>query len=304
MSASKRSRPSAGPPKGYPAWTARFLAFCWGPGRTGTLLVLLAAGFSAAATLVWYRVAPRVRASRQYALTLDQVYVTPPPPWIHSDVRAEVFRSASLDPPLSLLQDGLADRIFKAFAMHPWVARVDHVTMVSQHPPHRVDVELVYRQPACMVQVADDLLPVDAEGVLLPGGDFSPIEKQRDYACLAGIDTRPMRPVGQPWGDGRVLDGAQIAAAFGPIWQQLQLYRVQPSPASLAAREPIYELLTRAGTCIVWGLAPGTKVLGELPPAEKIARLQQYAAGHGGGLDVQGNTAPLDLRTLPPAKSR
>jgi hypothetical protein len=267
-------------------------------------LVVVVAGFIVAAILVWRHVAPHVRASRQYALTLDQVYVTPPPPWIHSDVRAEVFRSASLDPPLSMLQDGLADRIRKAFAMHPWVAGVGEVTMVSRHPPARVDVELVYRQPVCMVEVPDGLLPVDAEGVLLPHGDldFSPIEKQ-SYPCLAGIDTRPMRPEGQPWGDGRVLDGAQIAAAFGPAWQQLKLSRIQPSPASLAAREPTYELFSRAGTRIIWGLPPGTKVLGEPSPAEKIARLQQYAADHG-GLDTQGSPMTLDLPALPPAKSR
>jgi hypothetical protein len=278
------------------------LAFAWGPGRTGTLFVLILVGCGVVATLIWRRVAPHVRASRQYALTLDQIYVTPPPAWIHSDVRAEVFRSASLDPPLSTLQDNLARRIFDAFAMHPWVAKVVAVTMVSRHPPARVDVELVYRQPACMVEVPGDLLPVDAEGVLLPSGDFSPIEKQ-SYACLGGIDTRPMRPVGQPWGDGRVLDGAQIAAAFGPAWQQLKLYRIQPSPASLAAREPTYELFSRAGTRIIWGLPPGTKVLGEASPAEKIARLQQYAADHG-GLDTQGSPMTLDLPALPPAKSR
>ena len=288
------------------------MAFAWGPGRTGTLFVLILLGFGVVATLIWRHVEAQVRASRQYALTLDQVYVTPPPAWIHSDVRAEVFRSASLDPPLSTLQDNLARRIFDAFAMHPWVAKVVAVTMVSRHPPARVDVELVYRQPACMVEprredvrrdvVPGDLLPVDAEGVLLPSGDFSPIEKQ-SYACLAGIDTRPMGPVGQPWGDGRVLDGAQIAAAFGPAWQQLKLYRLQPSPASLAAREPTYELFSRSGTRIIWGLAPGTKVLGEPSPAEKIARLQQYVADHG-GLDTPGSPTTLDLSALPPAKSR
>lgn len=300
MSPSKKSRP----PTGYPAWIPRLLAFCWGPGRTGTLLVLVVAGFIVAVILVWRHVAPQVRASRQYALTLDQVYVTPPPAWIHSDVRAEVFHSASLDPPLSTLQDDLARRIFAAFAMHPWVAKVVAVTMVSRHPPARVDVELVYRQPACMVEVPGDLLPVDAEGVLLPHEDldFTPTER-RSYPCLGGIDTRPMRPVGQPWGDGRVLDGAQIAAAFGPAWQQLKLARIQPSPASLAAHEPTYELFSRAGTRIIWGLPPGTKVLGEPSPAEKIARLQQYVADHG-GLGTPGSPTTLDLSALPPAKSR
>jgi hypothetical protein len=298
MSRSKKARSPARPP----AWLARLVAFCWGPGRTATLIVLVLVAFAVAATLFCRHLLPQLLKSRQYELTLDQVYVTPAPDWIHCDVRAEAFRNAGLDPPLSVLQEGLARRVFDAFAMHPWVARVVTVSMVSRHPPAKVDVALEYRRPACVVEVPGDLLPVDAEGVLLPSGDFSPIERQ-SYACLTGIDTRPMRPVGQPWGDGRVLDGAQIAAAFGPAWQQLKLARIQPSAASLAAREPTYELFSRAGTRIIWGLAPGTKVLGELAPAEKIARLQQYAAEHG-GLDTPARPATLDIRALPPAKSR
>jgi len=278
MSRSKKARSPARPP----AWLARLVAFCWGPGRTATLIVLVLVAFAVAATLFCRHLLPQLLKSRQYELTLDQVYVTPAPDWIHCDVRAEAFRNAGLDPPLSVLQEGLARRVFDAFAMHPWVARVVTVSMVSRHPPAKVDVALEYRRPACVVEVPGDLLPVDAEGVLLPSGDFSPIERQ-SYACLTGIDTRPMR--------------------FGPAWQQLKLARIQPSAASLAAREPTYELFSRAGTRIIWGLAPGTKVLGELAPAEKIARLQQYAAEHG-GLDTPARPATLDIRALPPAKSR
>jgi hypothetical protein len=154
-----------------------------------------------------------------------------------------------------------------------------------------------------MVQVPPgDLLPVDAEGVLLPNGDFSPLEKQ-GYPCLAGIDTRPMGPPGQRWGDGRVVDGAEIAAAVGPAWQLLKLFRIQPCPrpAAAAAEEPAYELFTRAGTPILWGPPPGSKAPDDLRTAEKVGRLLRYAAEHG-GLDAPEGTRQLDIRTLPPSK--
>ena len=50
-----------------------------------------------------------------------------------------------------------------------------------------------------MVEVANgsavDLLPVDGDGVWLPGEDFSQKQKE-SYPCLAGIDRRPIQPVG------------------------------------------------------------------------------------------------------------
>ena len=87
-----------------------------------------------------------------------------------------------------------------------------------------------------MVEVANastvDLLPVDGEGVWLPGEDLSQKQKE-SLPCLAGVDRRPIQPVGHPWGDARVVDGAAIAAARtpGPLpaWQQLKLYRIQPT---------------------------------------------------------------------------
>jgi hypothetical protein len=280
-----------------PARLAAAAAYLWGPGRTATLLVLLVAGFSVGAWLVWQRVEKQERA--RYILTVDQIEVTPKPPkWIHTDVRAEGFRNASRDRPLSLLDDDLTDLLHRAFELLPWVAKVNSVTKRFG----RVDVDLVYRQPVCVVEVPGDLLPVDADGVLLPSGDLTPIEKQQSYPCLVGIQTSPMRPAGQPWGDGRVLDGAQIAAAFGPAWQALKLYRIQPAPdpAEGAPDEPAC-LFTPAGTRIVWGLAPTTKVLGEPSAAEKVARLQQYAAAHG-GLDGRDGPQQLDVRALPAAK--
>ena len=156
-----------------------------------------------------------------------------------------------------------------AFKVHPWVAKA----AVTKRAGPRVNVDIVYRRPVCMVEVANagtlysgstvDLLPVDGEGVWLPGEDFSQKQKET-YPCLAGIDHRPIQPVGHPWGDARVVDGASIAAALLPVWQQLKLYRIQTAARTSAAddRGPTYELYTRTGTRIDWGLAIGRRCLG------------------------------------------
>ena len=147
--------------------------------------------------------------------------------------------------------------------LHPWVAKAT----VTKRAGARVNVDIVYRRPVCMVEVANgsavDLLPVDGEGVWLPGEDFSQKQKE-SYPCLAGIDRRPIQPVGHPWGDARVVDGASIAAALLPVWQQLKLYRIQAAarPSSPGDRGPAYELYTRAGTRIVWGTCQRERRLG------------------------------------------
>ena len=65
--------------------------------------------------------------SPEYRVTAERVEITPLPEWIHSDIRAEVFRDPTLDGPLSIMDDDLAERIYRAFARHPWVAKVIRV---------------------------------------------------------------------------------------------------------------------------------------------------------------------------------
>ena len=281
-----------------PSGLRQAVAILFGPGRTATLAVVVVAIFSGGAWAVWRHVEKHVEGSSEYLVTVEKISITPPPEWVRSDVRAEAFRTASPpDRPLSSLDDGLAQRIAMAFMLHPWVAKAT----VTKRATARVDVDIVYRRPVCMVEVANgsavDLLPVDGEGVWLPGEDFSQKQKE-SYPCLAGVDRRPIQPVGHPWGDSRVVDGASIAAALLPVWQQLKLYRIQTVPLSATSPDPApnYELYTRVGTRIVWGTANGGPATGEPTREDKVARLVQYATAHG-SLDAD---SALDVRRLPP----
>jgi len=259
-----------------------------GPGRGVVLVLLTVVGFVWLWYAAWREVGEDLLLSEQYWVTQDQVEITPPAEWIHDDVRAKAFRDASLDGPLSLMAPDLVPRIADAFSMNPWVARVRRV---SKHYPARVRVELDYRCPVLMVQVPRGLYPadvesvllypVDVEGVLLPTNDnFSPVEALRDYARLVGIDTMPMAPTGMRWGDARVLESAEIAATFGSTWQKLNLDRIVPStmPEVGMGGDYTYELLTRKGTRIRWGHAPGAELAenGEMSAVEKVAWLVEY----------------------------
>ncbi len=274
---------------------ARLASLLLGPAKPALLVAVLLAVFCGAWYLLWQRVGPLVLAGPDYLLGPEQVELPPLPEWIHSDLRAEIFRCASLDGPLSIMDDDLAERMAAACALHPWVARV---RQVRKYHPARVVVELDYRRPALMVEVPGGLLPVDPRGTLLPSQDFSPVEAAR-YPRLAHQNSLPLGTVGQPWGDPRVVGAAEIADLLGPAWRDFGLARivVLPQPAGALSPQPLYALVTRGGWQIIWGRAPHVEAPGEPRAAEKLAALKQYAAGRG-SLEARAQGEPLDLRRL------
>ena len=269
--------------------------YLWGPARPVTIIVLLVGLLIGGWCLAWHKVRPHVLSSGAYIVTPERVTLTELPPWIHSDLRAEGFRAASLDEPLSIMDDDLTERIGNAYAQLPWVARVRRV---RKHGGGRVTVDLEYRRPVCMVEVGNSWDPVDAGGVLLPRADISQVEASR-YPLLVGIETRPVGAEGEPWGDARVLGGAEIAAALIDVWRELGLRQIVPSDplATGVAEEPTYTLRTRSDTTIVWGRAPGSDAPGELPAADKVARLRRYFQKHG-TLDGRDGPQTLDIHSL------
>jgi hypothetical protein len=130
-----------------------------------------------------------------------------------------------------------------------------------------------------MIQVAGAVVPVpiDAEGVVLPGDEFAVVEALR-YPRVCGI-AGAAGPVGARWNDCRVLGAARLIERLGPAWQRLGLERLEVSAASALPRprETVYTLVTRGGTQLIWGRAPGDEIAGERPAKEKLACLQRYA---------------------------
>jgi len=285
------SRKNVAPPSGG------LLRWIFGSGRPVVLLLAITGLFGGASYLAWQHVRKRVLSSESYWLPLENVEITPLPEWIHTDIRIQVFRDASLDRPLSITDDDLVQRIRDGFALHPWVAKVQRV---QKFHPARVRVDVVYRRPVCMVESAGELIPVDEEGLVLPGEDFSPVEKSR-YPRLVGIESAPLGPVGTRWGDDSVLGGAEIAASLSAGWEKWGLGRIVPArPAGAGLRDTAtFELRTRNETRILWGRAPAGDASGQVPAKEKVARLEKYFAEHG-TLDGKPASVLLDL-SRPPA---
>jgi hypothetical protein len=292
MNAAKRKAES-----GPAGMAARFLPLLQRPYRRAFVLLLLVAGLSGGAYYGWQRVGPQITQGPEYLLEPERIEITPPPPWIRSDVRAETIRDGGLSG-LSILDRELTVKIARAFSLHTWV---EDVRRVRKEHPARVVVDLVYRQPVAMVEVTMNdrpgLLPVDVHGVLLPPGDFS-AEQARDYLRVSLADATPAGPVGTPWGDLRVGGAARIAAVLQEHWKRLGLYRVaveQTAPPRTAPNETVYILTTRRGAHVVWGSAPQTDSVADVKGAlAKVERLVAYVEQHG-PLDGLNSGAHIDL---------
>lgn len=267
---------------------------------TGLLVVAASAG--ALAMGVWRYAHEQMRRDGRYLVRVEEIQLLPAPPaWVRTDLRRDVLGEGSLDRSLSILEPNLAQQITQAFQLNPWVAKVERV---SKLPPARLEVRLQYRRPVCMVETPRGLVPIDVNGVLLPGEHFSPLESQ-NYPRLVGIRTPPLGPVGTAWGDPLTPGGAQIAAILLEHWQALGLRAIVPITTSdgLHAPERIYDLYTLGGARVIWGSPPGGEPPGESTAAEKLARLQKYAAVNG-SLDSTGGPSVLDLRQELPTPQR
>jgi hypothetical protein len=274
-----------------------FLPFLQSPWRRAFVGVILAGGLLGGVYFGWQRWGGQILHQPEYLLKTENIEIPPQPPWIRSDVKADAIRDGGLTG-LSILDRRLTVNVARAFSMHTWV---EEVTRVSKYHPARVVVELVYRRPAAMVEVVINgqpgLLPIDANGILLPPGDFT-AEQARDYLRISLPAAAPAGTVGTPWGDPRIHGAARVAAVFQEHWKKLGLYRIlaeSSTPMPPTQQDPNFVLVTRQGARVVWGTAPQAGSPAELKNAlGKVSYLLQYVESHG-PLDTLSKSTEIDL---------
>ena len=260
--------------------------------RRGWILIAaiaLVVGLIGGGQLLWSRIGKAVLSDEQYLISkADQIEVNEPPQWVRCDIVGDVIEQGALDS-WNITDPELTVTVAQAFATHPWVARVKRV---AKYVPARLVIYLEYRRPIAMVEVRigsePGLLPIDAESVLLPPGDFSPNAAAR-FPRIAVGDSLPIGPVGTPWGDRRIVGAALVVAALEQHWDALDLVRVVVSPDTPHGTDPIFLLATKGGVQIRWGHMPSHEEANEARTSVKVARLVRYVADNG----------PFDAANLP-----
>ena len=270
------------------------LAIWWGngPGRwmrgrpSLFLSIALLLGAGVGARVAWDHLEGKLAKSPRYQLNAQVVQLSPnpPPAWIRTDIKQEVFLSTTLEQTASLLDapQELQQQIIDAFELHPWIRSVRRIEFPS---PSQVVVEVEYREPVAVAEVetngSRELLPVDREGVRLPEGGLTEAEKSY-LPRIADIAGRPQ--VGQAWTDQRVVGAVALAVKLRKVWDQYRLLEIVPSPhpeVDRAERYYTYGIRSSGGTFIHWGASPEFQPTGESPFEEKLARLSQYIGDYG-----------------------
>jgi hypothetical protein len=264
------------------------------PYRSLLLTAMVVIACAGGAVYAWQRWGEPATPEAAYLVSAEAIHVTSQPAWIQADVKGEVVRTANLTR-LDVRDRKLVENVASAFALHPWVAAVERVE--KRFPP-AVDVQLRYRRPVAVVEIAArgeaGLLFIDAHSVLLPSADFAP-ERAKDFLRIAGGNETPTGMYGTTWGSERIAGAARLAAAWGERWKPLLLYRIVPLETPGGGWH--YELESKAGARIAWGAAPGKEPAGEPLAEQKIATLEQHVADTG-PLDDRASGTPLDLRGL------
>jgi hypothetical protein len=266
----------------------------------GAILVgiLVIAGFA-----IGKFVREKVLSNDEYRLTAEKIQISPwpPPAYVKPDPRREVFDHLQQQNQLqhqgsiSIMEENLAERITAAFEQNPWIAKVRGP--IFKEYPATIKVEVEYRVPVMMVEVAGNVYAVDAKGISLPTRDCFTTPEMAAYPRLIGVDMPPTAAVGTRWGDSRVLGAAEIAATLLPNWQKLHLKRIVPLPIStpkpgVAAgsmqspcfAEYQFELIARGiegEKHILWGKSPFDKNSSDFSPAEKAKKLEDLSKEFG-----------------------
>jgi len=242
----------------------------------------------------WARYADQVRASAGNILLPEKVEVIGVGPWVTIDLKSEALRDASLDNGLPLDDPELARRLARAFDIHPWVREVVRVKL--DHPA-AATVEVVCREPVAMISVPGGLLPIDAEGTLLPSNNFSP-ESAARYPKITGIRSGPRGAIGFTWGDPLVDQAAAVASVIGPEWERLHLVECRTREG--AEGGDAWELIGEDGLVVLFGSAPGHERADEPTAAVKVARLRGLVGDDSatGSVDLTA-PAPSDPPAVP-----
>ncbi len=241
------------------------------------LRVLVVLAFLATVTLGVARIQERVRGLDDFRVDLSRARVASAPDWFPPPEREGLRRAVLGTGSVDLREEGLPDRAAAAVAGDPRVARVLGARRLY---PDSVEVLVELRRPVALVETAAGLLPVDAEGVRLPGS-YPALRLPRVRGAAAG----EVPQAGESFGRA-AREGAAVAAALPvDLAESLGLTVVEVSGVGKPREGTPSEVLLlrpavkgRPAVTVEWGRSPASPEADLDPrPEEKTARLRRAA---------------------------
>jgi hypothetical protein len=206
----------------------------------------------------------RLRTEDRYFIALADIDCPSPPGLERGKFLDEVRYLSNLPARLPTLDDALSSRLSAAFALHPWVEKVDEATVT----PGRVRVRLTFRTPALVVPQSDGPCVVDGRAVLLPAGASA-----TGLLVLHGKVTALAAVAGETWDEPSIKAAAAVADLLRPHQDVLLLSEIEVGEGGLVLRGN--------GVRVLWGAEPGREGPDEARASEKVQRLLEYCRVHG-----------------------
>lgn len=169
------------------------------------VLVLMVGAFLAGLIFLGQWGLEQLRGRERYLVPFADIECSPPPGMDRREFLDEVQYHARLPDRIGLLDEDLPRKLSDAFSRHPWVEKVQ---AVSLKPPRHIEMTLSYRRPVLAVRAGDSVIAVDGFGVRLP--------KNAPTAGLPvyeGAAAPPKGPAGSKWGDPGVEERARHLAS-------------------------------------------------------------------------------------------
>ena len=246
-----------------------------------SLVVLFMVGAVFLSISLWNKYHHKIHLAANAPLSTETLLTTPLPNWIKTNIEQEAIQQSRLDQ-IQLTHPAAIQKAVEAFAVHPWVDSVNRAKKES----NGIWLDLIYRRPVAMVEVLQDrwvFIPVDRNAIALEGEQFSEFERGQ-YLHISVLNPNlASLSIGTAWNDLRIRDAAQIAYACEGVWRSLGMVRIfnESGPTNDPMRMTPFVLMTRQGTSVIWGRAPGKELTGEATAREKLEAMVAFVEANG-----------------------
>lgn len=250
------------------------------------------------ATQVWAAIARRP----EFVLDPSALSFRNCPPCVRGDEMADELRE-QLTVALgnaSIFEEDLCHRVQNELRARPWVLEVKSVRRVM---PHKLDVAVVFREPAGLVEFGNETYMLDADGYCLPTDLYRLPEGWDSGAVPVIVDRRlgSAPPRAQKWDGPSLAAGARLSAFLRGegLFEELPVETIDVTNVGSGGHDPEILMRTRNGVTIKWGCSDGYAGLGGLersswtnPDGRKLEMLRSKLKDYPGleGLEY------IDLR--------
>jgi len=209
----------------------------------------------------------------QFQICSKNIRLEKAPQWAGAPVKDAIL-SCKLPGRFSILEEGISEKIVRAFEANPWIEKV---VAVEKRFPNTVRLKLKLRRPMAFISSAGKYYLLDEKGVRLPGVYSEEARRSSGLPLIASIK-RSVPEIGKVADNEAMIAGCGVAKVINDekrrLRTQIDVIDVMNFGGRLRRGGAEITLVTADGARIKWGRSPGEFHPGELSAEKKIENLK------------------------------